>query len=134
MSGSAPFRNEDELDRIKAIAGTPEDGPVLMMNLNRYSEDAGYPDGALYRRYMTVLHELLPRVGGKILWRSGVIGQAVGKQDIDEILAAWYPSHQAFLDLPQAPGADENFRLRRECVAEAVIHRCSGDLVPLDGS
>lgn len=133
MTGSGPFRNEEELERIRAIADSEADGPVLMLNLNRYTEAAGYPNGELYRRYMTVLLELLPKVGGKILWQSGVLGQAVGKQNIDEILAAWYPSHRAFLDLPQAPGADENYRLRRECVAEAVIHRCPGDRAPLDG-
>ena len=51
-----------------------------------------------------------------------------GEQDIDEILAAWYPSHRAFLDLPDQPGAKENFRLRKICVRSAVIHRCNGVL------
>lgn len=133
MTGGAPFRNADELEKIKAIAGTAEDGPVLMLNLNRYTDTAGYPDGDLYQRYMAALHALLPKAGGKILWRSDVLGQAAGEQDIHEILAAWYPSHQAFLEMPRAPGADENYKLRRECVAEAVIHRCPGDLMPLDG-
>jgi uncharacterized protein (DUF1330 family) len=104
-----------------------------MLNLNRYTDAAGYPDGDLYRRYMTVLDDLLPKVGGRILWRTRVLGQAVGEQAVDEILAVWYPSHQAFVDLPHAPGGEENFQLRQECVAEAVIHRCRGDLAPLDG-
>ena len=134
MTGSAPFRNEDELEKIKAVAGTAEDGPVLMLNLNRYTEATAYPDGDLYRRYMTVLHDLLPKVGGKILWHSDVFGQAAGAQDIDEILAVWYPSHQAFLGMPKVPGEAENYELRRECVADAVIHRCPGGQAPLDGS
>ncbi len=76
---------------------------------------------------MSVLEALLPRVGAKVLWRTPVFGQPVGKQPIDEILAAWYPTHRAFLELPDAPGGDENFRLRRMCVEYAVIHRCLGD-------
>lgn len=126
-------RNESELEAIRAVARSGDDKPVLMLNLNRYAEGAGYPQGDLYRRYMSVLEVLLPRVGAEILWRTPVFGQPVGEQPIDEILAAWYPTHQAFLDLPDAPGAEENFRLRRECVEYAVIHRCLGDRNPLRG-
>ena len=36
-----------------------------------------------------------------------------------------------FLDLPKAPGADENYRLRALAVEKAVIHRMPGDAFPL---
>ena len=117
-------KNREELQQIKAIADSGKDRPVVMLNLNRYKKEVAYPDGETYRSYMNVLEKLLPEVGGRILWRTPTYGQPVGEQDVDEILAAWYPSHQAFLDLTSAPGADENFRLRRECIASAVIHRC----------
>jgi len=127
-----PFpRDEHELQAIRAIADGGSDKPVLMLNLNRYANDAGYPDGPLYRSYMSVLRDLLPRVGAKILWRTPVYGQPVGDQKLDEILAAWYPTHRAFLELPNAPGAEENYRLRGLCVEYAVIHRCPGDQYPL---
>ena len=126
-------RNESELEAIRVVAQSGHDKPVVMLNLNRYVEEAEYPEGDLYRSYMSVLEGLLPRVGAKILWRTPVFGQPVGEQPIDEILAAWYPTHQAFLELPDAPGAEENFRLRRECVEYAVIHRCLGDRDPLRG-
>ncbi|MDD9929488.1 MAG: hypothetical protein OXR03_26980 [Rhodospirillaceae bacterium] len=129
----APFRNPAELEKIKAVAGTDADGPIVMLNLNRYKDAAGFPDGALYRRYRAALDALLPQVGGKILWHAPAWGQAAGTQAIDEVLAVWYPSHQAFLDMPQQPGAEENYRLRQDCVAEATIHRCPGDRAPLDG-
>ena len=117
-------KNREELQQIKAIADSGKDRPVVMLNLNRYKKEVTYPDGETYRAYMSVLESLLPEVGGRILWRTPAYGQPVGEQDVDEILAAWYPSHQAFLDLTSAPGAEENFRLRRECIASAVIHRC----------
>lgn len=113
-----------------AIADSGNDGPVLMLNLNRYVPGTGFPDSGIYHDYITGLEKFLPAVGGKILWRHAVHGQAVGEQKLDEILAAWYPSHQAFLDLRAAPGAEDNFRLRGECVEYAVIHRCSGDTYP----
>ena len=127
------FRNVAEIDAIKAIAASGSDRPVLMLNLNRYTAEAGYPDGDLYRQYMSALTKVLPNVGGKVLWQSPVHGQPVGEQPVDEVLAAWYPSHQAFLDLPNVTDAEENFRLRRLIVEYAVIHRCDGELAPLGG-
>lgn len=124
-------RNDRDLAIIREIAASGNDRPILMMNLNRYRDSAGYPDGEAYTEYMRVLSKVLPEVGGKILWRGTVHGQAVGNQPIHEILAVWYPSHQAFLDLPNAPGAEENYRLREAAVEVAVIHRCDGDIPPL---
>ena len=125
-----PTRNDDELLKIQEIANSGDDGPVLMLNLNYYSQEAGYPDGGLYKDYMSVLERFLPVVGAKILWRHPVLGQAVGSQELHEVLAAWYPTHQAFLDLRAAPGAEENFRLRQLAVHDAVIHRLPGDVYP----
>jgi len=128
------LRNENELAVIKAIAQSGNDGPVLMLNLNRYKAGSGFPGDGIHGDYIAGLERFLPAVGGRILWRQPVHGQEVGEQNIDEILAAWYPSHQSFLDLSTAPGAAENYRLRGECVAYAVIHRCSGDQFPFSPS
>jgi hypothetical protein len=127
MSNAAVARNDDELEKIRSIASSGNDGPVLMLNLNRYVADAMYPHGELYRSYRRALDAVLPVVGAKIAWQSPAHGQIVGDQPIDEILAVWYPSHQAFLDLPNAPGAENNYRLRAQCVEYAVIHRCDAD-------
>ena len=54
-----PNVNAEEIGEFKAIAGSAEDGPVLMLNLNRYVEEANFPDGKLYHEYMTVLDQLL---------------------------------------------------------------------------
>lgn len=118
---------ESDIDAIRAIAGSDADGPVVMLNLNRYAPDAGFPDADPYRAYMRVLDGLLAEVGARILWRSPVHGQPVGEQPLDEVLAVWYPNHAAFLALPKAPGGKRNFELRRACVEYAVIHRCRGD-------
>ena len=120
-------RNDAEIQRIRHIAEGGSDGPVLMLNLNYYSVEADFPNGALYKTYMAVLANFLPAVGAKILWKHPVLGQVTGEQKVHEILGAWYPTHQAFLDLPTAPGAEESFRLRALAVANAVIHRLPGD-------
>ena len=116
--------NAEEIGIFNAIAGSSDDGPVLMLNLNRYVEEANFPDGELYREYMTVLAQLLIEVGGRILWRTKVRGTVVGTQNIHEALGIWYPSHQAFLDLMTAPSSARNMELRSKTVAHADLHRC----------
>ena len=119
-----PNVNIDEIGVFKSIAGSAEDGPILMLNLNRYVEDANFPNGALYLEYMSVLDQLLIEVGGRILWRTTVHGTVVGTQNIHETLGIWYPSHQAFLDLMTAPSSSQNMELRRRTVAHADLYRC----------
>jgi hypothetical protein len=123
-------RNDDEIRIIREIASSEKDSAVLMLNLNRYSAEAAFPDGELYKNYMSVLEDFVPVVGAKILWRHRVLGQPIGDQKLDEVLAAWYPTHRAFLDLFNAPGSEENFRLRGLAVEYAVIHRFPGDIYP----
>ena len=126
-------RVPSEIDAITATAGGGQDAPVMMLNLNRYTAGAGYPNGDNYRTYMAQLEESVGLVGGNVLWRTPVAGQPVGCEHdgVDEILAVWYPSHASFLRLSEEPGSAEMYRLREVCVANAVIHRCPGDRFPL---
>ena len=119
-----PNVNAEEIGVFNAIAGSSNDGPVLMLNLNSYAEEANFPDGDLYREYMAVLDQLLIEVGGRILWCTKVRGTVVGTQNIHEALGIWYPSHQAFLDLMTAPSSAQNMELRSKTVAHADLHRC----------
>jgi hypothetical protein len=123
-------RNEDDFALVRQIAESGNDYPVLMLNMNRYTPDSGFPDSGIYRQYIDGLGPFLEGAGGRILWRFPVLGQAVGDQKIDEIIACWYPLHRVFLHLYDASGAVENFRRKGLCVEYAVIHRCPGDRSP----
>jgi hypothetical protein len=119
-----PSVNAAEIEVITRTAQGSADGPVFMLNLNKYRPEAQYPDGQLYTDYMSVLDALLLEVGGKILWRTKVRGHDVGSQDIDAAIGIWYPSHQAFLDLMTAPASSKNLRLRALAIAHADLHGC----------
>ncbi len=124
-------RNTDDYAYCNEIAGSDRDKPVLMLNMNRYRADCGYPDKGLYKQYIEGLGPFLDGAGGgRILWRMPVLGKAVGDVVVSEILACWYPSHKVFVGLYDAPGAEENFRLKGLCVQYAMIHRCPGDQPP----
>ena len=79
-----PSVNAFEIETFKKISQSTADGPVFMLNLNKYRVEAHYPDGQLYKDYMAVLDALLLQVGGEILWRTKVLGHVVGNQDIDD--------------------------------------------------
>jgi uncharacterized protein len=133
MSPTNLKRNEHELTALRRDVEAGRDGPVLMLNLNTYKPEAGFPDGAPYRAYMDALASLLEVSGGRILWRHPVRGQMVGEpESFHEALGIWYPSGKAFLDQPTMPGADESYRLRAQCVERATIHRCGAVERPLD--
>ena len=119
-----PSVNAHEIEIFRKISQSNADGPVFMLNLNKYRVEAQYPSGQLYKDYMAVLDTLLLQVGGEVRWRTTVLGQVVGNQDIDEALGIWYPSHQAFMSLMSAPGSGANMRLRALAVEHADLHRC----------
>lgn len=118
-----PVVNYAELEKIKAIAGSANDTSVIMLNLNRYSAEAAFPNGDLYQEYMQVLNQLLAEVGGKVLWQSPSQANVIGEQIIHEALGIWYPSHAAFMNLMTAPSSERNMSLRARAVAQADLHR-----------
>ena len=52
-----------EKEIIKAIAGTADDPPVLMLNQNRYKRGK-YPDGDVYNNWRSVNKKMIDSVGG----------------------------------------------------------------------
>jgi hypothetical protein len=51
-----PNVNGAEIEAFKRIAHSKDDGPVFMLNLNKYKDEALYPTGKLYKtiwRFLT---------------------------------------------------------------------------------
>ena len=51
--------NEEEYEAIGKIANSADDGPVLMININKYHASAGFPNGKHYADWMKVLPKLV---------------------------------------------------------------------------
>jgi uncharacterized protein (DUF1330 family) len=113
----------EQLAELQAIAEGSKDGPLVMLNLNRYR------DPAAYARYGEVAQRVLERVGGRVLWHAA-IGETVigeGEERFDDVIAVWYPSAAAFLQLvadPETLGARED---RLEGLERAMILRCDAE-------
>ena len=105
------------------------DHPVLMINQNLYTAKADFPNGTLYKKWREINKKMIEYANGKVIWTIPVRGQLLYNGDcqaLSEILAFWYPSHQAFLSMKDAPYREENFAIRKEIIEYAIIHRCDG--------
>ena len=100
-----------QLAEVAARAGADGDGPLVMLNLNRYVP--GGPEA--YLRYGEVAARVLQRVGGAFLWYTNTPATVIGDDGdtYDEIIAVWYPSWAAFQALVSDP----------ELLAAAEEHR-----------
>lgn len=119
----------EQLAELQAISGGPADGPLVMLNLNRYR------DPAAYARYGEVAQRVLERVGGRILWHAPVTGTVIGEGEerFDDVIAVWYPSATAFLELVADPEILEARADRLEGLERAALLRCEGAPEPTLG-
>ena len=118
-----PNINPQAFDKVSELASSSDDRPVLMLNLNTYFHGQSTMSSDAYKDYNAAVDAILREVEGKILWRSPVHGQPVGKQNVDEVLAIWYPSHQAFVNIKDAPSSARFAEAKNRVVKHAIIHR-----------
>jgi uncharacterized protein (DUF1330 family) len=116
----------EQVAEVQSIADSPDDGPLVMLNLNRYSNPEAYG------RYGEVAQRVLERVGGKILWHARVRGTVVGEgeEHFDDVIAVWYPSAAAFLQLATDPELLEARPHRLEGLERAALLRCEATAQP----
>ena len=109
--------DERQISEVAGLAGGETDGPVVMLNLNRYRERAEYqgevPGGLssdvagreAYLRYGEVAIAVLARLDGRVLWQADSKLTVVGDETdrYDEVVAVWYPSLAAFIALATDP-------------------------------
>ena len=103
---------EPTLEQLTALQASPDQGPVVMLNLLRFRDRATGIDAAegitgeeAYARYGTEVSRYLERAGGRVLLaltpQESVIGPAAGEWDL--VLAVHYPSRAAFLGMIADP-------------------------------
>jgi hypothetical protein len=140
MTTDHTFPTDETLHALLVrIEAGEADGPVVMLNLNRYREVAQYADGRdvgtlsgrhAYLQYGMVAKEAIEATGGRILWAADAAGTPLIGCDhdhYDEVVAVWYPSLRGFLGLEDFPG-----------YREALVHRDAAieqaSLLPFAGS
>jgi uncharacterized protein (DUF1330 family) len=130
--------SERQLAELARLAGSDADGPLVMLNLNRYRERARYlvePPGGespevsgreAYARYGIVAWQTITRLGGAIVWSTQATVSVVGEEEerYDEVVAVRYPSAAAFLELVADPRILEAAVHREAGLERALVIRC----------
>jgi uncharacterized protein (DUF1330 family) len=134
-----------QLAELAARAGGDADGPVVMVNLNRYRDRAAYetdpPGGGsadvggreAYARYGEVAMAVPARVGGRILWHGLADRLVIGDEGerFDEVIVVWYPSRTAFLELATAPEILTARADRAAALERATLISCEAGAEPV---
>ncbi|MCJ7671125.1 MAG: hypothetical protein MUP67_03640, partial [Acidimicrobiia bacterium] len=123
-------------DQISAMVESTVETPIVMVNLNRYRDRAVYdspgPDDdvsgrAAYLRYGAVALRAMREVGAQILF--GVPTEAVfvgcDHDAYDEVLAVWYPSRAAFVEMTDIAWYRDALVHRTAALEHASILACT---------
>jgi uncharacterized protein (DUF1330 family) len=118
-----------QLKEITALAGSEDDGPLVMLNLNRYR------DREAYGKYGEVAMRVLEKVGGRVLWYAPAEATVVGDNGdtYDEVIAVWYPSAAAFVALATDPETLAARDHRLDGLERATLIRCTSGADPALG-
>lgn len=100
------------------------EGPVVMLNLLRFTEDGGQEK---YGRYLEMARSSLERHGAEVLYSGTTDGAVVAEpgQAWDGVALVRYPSRRAFLDLVADPEYAAADALRQEATAEITLQPTS---------
>jgi len=134
MSTRRPYL-EVSPEQGAAFFGTPDEGPVVMLNLLRFRDRADYshaPDlepagGATgheaYDRYMREMLPLLEASGGKVLFSGSSAHFLIGPQDEswDHVLLVRQSSKASFLAFASDPEAQRITAHRAAAISDSRL-------------
>ncbi len=104
-------------ESFRRFATTDVPGPVVMLNLLRFADRAGY------EAYLRATAPFLAKAGGEVLY-AGLTGEplvAEPGQAWDAVLLVRYPGRAAFAAMVADPDYREVTKLRTQALTEAVL-------------
>ena len=118
-------------EQFAAFGAIERQGPVQMLNLVRFREQAEYPDGRqstgaqAYRAYAEASLPVFHRVGGRQIWLGRFEAMLIGPSDEywDAVFIAGYPSARAFIEMVRDPEYREAVKHRQAAVADSRLIR-----------
>ena len=108
-----------------------DNGPVHMLNLVRFRNQAVYADGRVstgaeaYAAYGRESEPIFARVGGKIVWSGDFRFMLIGPAEEvwDRCFVAAYPSAAAFIEMVKDPDYQRAVLHRQAAVADSRLIR-----------
>ena len=107
------------------------DGPIFMLNLLKFKENAEYPDGsdsemsgrAAYMRYGQAVGPLVEEQGGRVLYSGNVSSLFIGQVETmwDQILLVEYPNRGALLKMTTSQAYQDAAHHRKAGLAGQLL-------------
>jgi uncharacterized protein (DUF1330 family) len=119
---------EPTAEQVKRLAASSDGGPIVMVNLLRFNDEAGPPDEGVsgaeaYARYAAAIPPFLERAGGRLLnavaCQDSVIGPDEAEWDMVALVS--YPSREAFLGMVSDPEYLEIHQHRVAALADSRL-------------
>ncbi len=125
---------EMDAKTMEEFAASPGgDGPIVMVNLLRYREEANYAAGsaeapcsgreAYHQRYAAGVVPLIHAAGGRPIWsgRASFAPLAPKGERWDEVVLVEYPSRRAFLGMVTSPAYQAVARHRSAALLDSRL-------------
>lgn len=101
---------EPEASQVSKLTESTDDGPIVMVNLLKFREEAGGIDEGMsgaeaYGKYSMEVQRFLEGVGGKVLTAVVSADSIIGPEEAewDMTILVQYPNRQAFLKMVTDP-------------------------------
>lgn len=115
-------------EQIKDLMGSSEEGPIAMVNLLRFRDEALAPDEGMsgaeaYGTYSQGVTPFLESAGGKVISAVACSQSVIGPSEPEWHMAiiVEYPSRAAFLGMVGDPGYQEVARHRTAALADSRL-------------
>ena len=111
------------LDQFQALAASPDEGPVVMLNLLKFK-----PGGEeSYLRYGDAAKDMVEERGGRLLWSGRAQQVLIGDPaaDWDVVVLVEYPSRKAFMEMVSSPEYLQAHADREAGLERTVVVACS---------
>lgn len=114
--------------QLEALAASDVEGPITMLNLVRFREEATEPCEGMsgfesFTRYGEAVTPILERIGARVSSQlschQGVIGPEEAQWDLAVLVE--YPSREAFLGMIASPEYLEIYPFRQAAVADSRL-------------
>lgn len=139
MTTNTPGYGQVDRDYARRLATTPaaDDGPIWMVNLMAYKDEADYEGEArgltgkeADDRYAPV--EVLRDIGAEPVFFGDVSDQLVGEPRWDRVGVVRYPTRRAFIDMQARPDFQARHVHKEAGMAETIVVGCTPIPSPMD--
>ena len=113
-------------DQFVELASSPDESPVVMLNLLKFKARAAGEEGSgadAYKRYGEAAVKMVEEQGGRVLWQGRADQILIGDpaQDWDSVVLVEYPSRKAFIEMVTKPKYEEAHEHREAGLERTIL-------------